>query len=368
MKKFFVSICLCLALSMTMPFSAFAAESKTLTVLYSGNVLGYIVPTRHCYSSEELGGFSRVSTLVEQIRKETGEVLLLDSGGMFPIYAVGPALIGEFSLKAMNQIGYNAMNLSWNELRYSSSLLDDMEKNIAFPFITSNAVHKDSNIPVGKKYVIKQIGNVKVGILGIMPIEPFEALPNPQFMERFRVTPPEDALKTLIPEVRKEADLILLLSHCGFKATTDIVAQVKGIDLAITGSDLEREVNESELGCQADPESAFVQTKADDKTVPVMQIGYGLKSLGLLKLTLDDKGQIAQHESKLIKLDMSIPSDPQIVEITGTDLYRKVADVRKERDEEDQRKRQEAQEMLKISPEEYLKKMKEKQAGTGGGK
>jgi 2',3'-cyclic-nucleotide 2'-phosphodiesterase (5'-nucleotidase family) len=368
MKKFSVLICLCFALCLTMPFSAVAAESKTLTVLYSGNVLGYIVPTRHCYSPEQLGGLARVSTLVEQVRKETGEVLLLDAGGLFPIYAVGPALIAEFSLKAMNQIGYNAMNLGWNELRYASSLLDDMGKNIAFPFITSNAVQKDSNLPVGKKYHVRQIGNIKVGILGIMPLEPAEALPNPQFMERFTVTPPEDALKTLVPEVRKEADFVILLSHCGFKATSDLVSQVKGIDLAITGADGEREVNETEPGCQPDPESASVQTKADGKTVPVMQIGYGLKSLGLLKLTLDDKGQIAQHESRLIKLDMSIPSDPQIAEITGTDLYKKVADVRKERDEEDQRKRQEAQEMLKLSPEEYLKKMNEKQAGTGGGK
>ncbi|MDM8526274.1 hypothetical protein QUF80_23090 [Desulfococcaceae bacterium HSG8] len=46
MKKFFISIVLCVALMMVSPLNCLADTGKTLTILYSGNIGGNITPVR----------------------------------------------------------------------------------------------------------------------------------------------------------------------------------------------------------------------------------------------------------------------------------------------------------------------------------
>jgi len=44
LKKFFVSIFVCVALSVFSPFNCLADGDRTVTILYSGDVLGHITP------------------------------------------------------------------------------------------------------------------------------------------------------------------------------------------------------------------------------------------------------------------------------------------------------------------------------------
>jgi len=96
----------------------------------------------------------------------------MDSGNLFPVRGHSRKQIAEISLKAMSLMEYDAMNLGWNDLAFDTEFLNKMRSRAAFPLITSNVVYKDSGLPFGEKYIIKTVGNIRVGILGVMPLEP----------------------------------------------------------------------------------------------------------------------------------------------------------------------------------------------------
>ena len=256
------------------------------------------------------------------------------------------------------------MNLGWNDLAFDTEFLNKMRSRAAFPLITSNVVYKDSGLPFGEKYIIKTVGNIRVGILGVMPLEPIgevadphddscpEKQKNPEhahdqekhapFPEQLEIIPPEDALKGLLPEVRKQADLVILLSQCGYKGTMLLVNKLDGIDLAISG--------------------LKPTNKAEKSRVPIMQTAHIGKRLGYVKLTLNDAGQIIKTEDQMIRLNGFIPSEGRVIKLTSDDIGKKI------REGELRKMEKEAKALLQLSPEKYYEMLMKEQTKTGGEK
>lgn len=311
------------------------------------------------------GGLARIASLAKWTRSdENHRVILIDNGGMLtpPREAREKA---EITLEAMNLMDYTAMNIGWSDLALGADLLKEEMARVAFPMISSNLVYKDSKRPFAKKYVIKRVGNVRVGILGILPTEPLEgirpALEKSCAKEKFEeislkdvaladdleIIPPREALETLIPEIRNHADLVILLSQCGYEATRLMADEVKGIDLAISG-----------IGYPTPKEK-------DASRVPVLPTAYRGGQLGYAKLLLDEKsGKFVTKEQKMLKLDKLVMPDNLVESVTGTDVKKKIVQRQKEKFEN------EARTLQKLTPQEYYQKLlKEKQAiGTGGDK
>ncbi|MCP4110134.1 MAG: hypothetical protein GY749_32200 [Desulfobacteraceae bacterium] len=261
-------------------------------------------------------------------------------------------MVAELGLKAMNLIDYSAMNMGWSELSTGTGFLKKVTSTISFPLITSNLMHKGTNATLGKKYVIKRMGDIRVGILGIIPPEQRDryakgckqnlseikgqsekaAVPLSLLMERLEIVPPEQALKNLLPEVRNQADIVILLSQYNLEDTSVLANSLGGIDLAISG-------RRKKLGSPS------------DTGVPVLEVAYQCRGIGYVKLTLDDTGKITQKQNKMIPLTDKIASDQQIVMITGEDINKKIKNEEKRKAEEEQRA------LLKLSPQEYYEKV-----------
>ncbi len=117
---------------------------------------------------------------------------------------------------------------------------------------------------------------------------------------------------------------------------------MKGIDLAISGQRM--------TAVHPDEESE----------VPVMEATYQGKSLGFVRLTLDDTGRIIHKKNELLQLGDSIPSDTHISKITGDDIRAKV------REEEMRKIEKESEALMKLTPQEYYELLKRQQSETGG--
>lgn len=276
-------------------------------------------------------------------------MLLIDCGQVLPARGFDLKMRADLSLKAMNQMAYAAMNLGATDFHLGADFLKKVTSSIAFPFVTSNLVYKDSRLPFGKKYVIKNVREVKVGILGVMPLGAFEKVLNAGSVENIEIIPPRKALKSLLPEVRKKADLVILLSQCGFEATTLLVNNTEGIDLAISGG-----MRKPEL------------TSKNIKTL-VMQAAFRGTSLGFLKLTIDDTGQIIRSQREMIQMDESVAPDDQIVKMID-DAYHEKTRQRKRMTAERKRRalEQEAKELWKLTPQEYIEMLRKKESKAGG--
>lgn len=308
--------------------------------------------------------------MVNSIRSDEARALLLDCGGFFPTRGLSQqskGMIADLGFQAMNRMGYAAMNLGTIDFSLGIDFLNKVTSAITFPLVTSNLVYKESGLPFGKKYVIESAGDVKVGILGVMPADAFENLPAVLTRATLEIIPPEKALEDLIPEIKKKADIVILLSQCGLEATTLLVDNHDDIDLAIIGGVKKGELAEKKIPCGKGPEGE--EPLSTYKKALVMLVGWRGQSLGSVRLTIDSAGQVIQRQGKMIPVNDSVAADERIAKITGEDIYKKIMQEKKMRKEKRLMEiSREIEELRKLTPEEYIERQLKKESRAGGEK
>lgn len=289
--------------------------------------------------------------MVKSILKEEGKdnVLLLDSGGAFlpgnRVAIIEKAeLVDKISLEAMKEMGYAAMVPGPNELSLGPEFLKDTASDIRFPLVTSNLLYRDSRLPFGKKYIIKRVGGLRMAILGIVPLDLFDRVKGKEsLLHTLEIISPNKALKDLLPVVRDKADLVILLSQCNFEDTAILADGAGGIDIAI---------------CHR---SGMLKSPLKDIRTPILTYTELGRQLGFLKLKIDDLGQVELGVNKKITLSDSIEDDERIaIMLAGFEV-----DVKRMSHEA---MSQEAKELWKLTPEEYIRMLQKKQAETGARK
>ena len=114
------------------------------------------------------GGMSRVASLVEQIRTEESNVVLLDAGDIFQGTPYFNLFGGEVELKLMSQMKYDAGTMGNHDFDNGIDGFNKVMHNANFPFLCAN-YDFDKTILKGKTkpYHIIERQGVKIGIFGI---------------------------------------------------------------------------------------------------------------------------------------------------------------------------------------------------------
>lgn len=282
--------------------------------------------------------------MVKSIRSSEDHVLLLDCGGFFANRGKNLKLKNEISLKAMNLMDYDALNLGSREFSLGIDFLKSTSSAVSFPFVSSNLVYDKIQLPWIKDYIIKNVGGLRVAILGVMPSDALEKVSNPRYVKNLKIITPETALKNLLPEIRKKADLVILLSQLGVEATSLLVNNVHGIDLAISGGRKKPRHTDN------------------NGSTPVVQAGSRGDHLGSLQVTTSDTGEISIGQGKLIDLNKSLPSDDVVSKIIR-DAFSDESQERRRLLAEKRRQKlhKEFMEELKSTPEEFFELERKRQ-------
>jgi 2',3'-cyclic-nucleotide 2'-phosphodiesterase/3'-nucleotidase len=211
-------------------------------------------------------GLARTASLIEAIRAEAGNSILLDNGDIIQGNPMGDYIAYEKGLEdnvhpiiaAMNTLGYEAATLGNHEFNYGLDYLDKALAGAEFPFVSANLVRGElaadplSDDTYIQPYLIveKELTDgsgatktIKVGIIGFLP---------PQIMTwdathlsgKVNTRDIVETATAYVPRMREEgADIIVALSHSGIAAdqTTGAenaslqLAAVDGIDVVLTG-------------------------------------------------------------------------------------------------------------------------------------
>jgi len=274
--------------------------------------------------------------MIESIRKNEQAVLLLDGGSLF----ANDGGKADLLVNAMEMMGYDALNLGSTEFFLGKEFLQHTRSHVSFPYIASNLLDGGSRLPWTREYVIKEVGGIRVAILGILDPDLFAQLPNKGQIKEFQVISPETVLNRLLPEVKEKADLVILLSQLGPGRTQALVKAVTGIDVAISSGD-------------ADP--YFSQTAEKPFVLHTGNLG---KAIGLLRLTLDQKRMLSVGENRHVLLDKSVPDNEQVARLV--EVHKKTEAVKQEK------LQKELMEGLQLSPEEFMERYRKEQTGKGG--
>ena len=261
-----------------------AQEESTVRILFTNNSNGKL-ENCHC-RNDSTGGLAERVGFIRKYREKHPDFLLLDSGGYLGLSDVerkGPKVF-----ELMGIMGYDAWGIGDQELykgfrRFMESFGDQTGRLI-------NASLVDSiGKPVFKPYQIFEIGDIRIGVIGVFSAETFRFFPDES--RDFMFENPDAVLDRLAPEVKKSADFIVLLSQMGRIEDVKLAGRRKDIDLIIGGHS-QTLLNEalSVSGCR------------------IVQAGKGGGRVGEIILTFDvQKKQLLDFTYKLIELDVSYP-------------------------------------------------------------
>ncbi|MHB0858185.1 MAG: bifunctional metallophosphatase/5'-nucleotidase [Anaerolineae bacterium] len=244
------------------------------------------------------GGYARIATLLKQIRAEgQGRVLFCDCGDT--LHGTYPALVtkGQALVPVLNALGIDAMAAHW-ETAYGPATFRQRAAELDYPTLAINLYDKATQTRVFPPYRIKEIGGLRIGLVGIVSNIVDKTMP-PSFSEGLRFTLGREELPETIDVLRsqEQVDLIVLISHLGFPQDMKLVSDVQGIDVCLSGHTHHR----------------LARPVLQGKTL-VIQSGSHGSFLGRLALEIEG-GQIVNYRHQLIEVDADIPPDPMVDEL-----------------------------------------------------
>lgn len=301
-----------------------ADESVTLTILATTDVHGHIYPYDYLTARARSRGLAQVATLVKHLRASQPNTLLVDCGDAFqgtPLAYVAARMHPKEPnpiVTVMNLMGYDALAVGNHEFNFGLETLWRLKEQARFPWLAANLTgyYHDSRRSF-PPYVIRDVAGVRVAVLGMVT----PAIPNWEVREHYRGYRFHDLIKTAreyVPELRRRADVVLLMVHAGLgrdpvtaeptpglpgeDAVWELAEQVQGIDAIIFGH------SHQELA------------GLDVNGVRLVQPKNWGQSVAELRLTLTRGGSqepwhVVEKESRLIPVDESVEPDAEILEL-----------------------------------------------------
>lgn len=173
---------------------------------------------------------------------------------------------GKSSIEVMNAMRFDAMVVGNHEFDFGPKVLKERIAQARFPVLGANV----KGVPALKPYVIKNLQGVRIAIIGVVTPET-PVTTHPRNVTGLTFSTPESAVKQYLPELKRRADIIIVLSHCGFQADRDLAAKIPEIDVIIGGHS----------------HTKILQPELVGRTI-IVQAWEHAKALGVLNLKVKD--------------------------------------------------------------------------------
>jgi S-sulfosulfanyl-L-cysteine sulfohydrolase len=184
-----------------------------------------------------MGGFAHLATLVRQLRASRPGSLLLDGGDTWQGSATSLWSRGQDMIDAQKLLGVDVMTAHWEFTYGAERVKEVVDKDFAgkIDFIAQNVRTADFGDPVFPAYVIREINQVPVAIVG--QAFPYTPIANPRyFVAEWTFGINEESLQKAVDEARgKGAHAVVLLSHNGMDVDLKLASRVAGIDAILGG-------------------------------------------------------------------------------------------------------------------------------------
>ncbi|MFU8898446.1 sulfate thiol esterase SoxB [Roseinatronobacter thiooxidans] len=183
-----------------------------------------------------MGGMDRVATVVNAIRADRPDALLLDGGDTWHGSMTSYLTKGQDVVNVMNALGVEAMTSHW-EWTFGQDRVREIVADLPFPFLGQNIFDNEWNEPSEEfdPYTWFERGGVKIAVIG--QAFPYMPIANPGWkFPDFSFGIRDQRMQEMVDEVRAQgADLVVVLSHNGFDVDRQMASRVTGIDVVLTG-------------------------------------------------------------------------------------------------------------------------------------
>ncbi|WP_223791969.1 bifunctional metallophosphatase/5'-nucleotidase [Methanobacterium spitsbergense] len=239
------------------------------------------------------GGYARIATIFNQIRAENpNKTLVFDCGDTIHGTYAAVKTKGEALIPILNYLDFDAMTAHW-EFAYGPEHLKKLTKKLNYPLLAINCYNESNNELLFEPWIIKEIGKLKIGIIGIAATIVDKVMPS-NFSKGIYFTMGNEELPYYIKKLRNDekVDLIVVISHLGFPQEMKLAMDVDGIDILLSSHTHNR----------------LYKPAIVNNTI-LIQSGCHGSFIGRLDLSIS-QGKIVKFKHRLITVAEDIQPDP----------------------------------------------------------
>lgn len=282
-------------------------KAQRITLLHTTDIHGQVNVHDEFFWEEgkaafrKRGGFAHIKTMINQLRKENPNTLMLDGGDCFQGSAIAALSEGQAMIPLMNNIGYDLMLPgNWEVVYGKKMMVKDMGGYYA-PKVCSNMFDDQTMELMFPPYHTFYIGGIKIGFVGYNdPLTPMRQ--SPDYWEGIKFSDPEKNVAAYVRLLKEQegCKMVFALTHMGMAQQLHLSNQpyADGIDY-ILGADTHERIREP------------LQGKYSKVTEP----GSFASFLGKLDIVIED-GKIKEEAYELMEVDPEkYAADEEMVEL-----------------------------------------------------
>lgn len=307
MKRCSILTCSLLIVLLSLNISA---QMDTLTILHFNDTHSCLAPlaprTQDLQGTR--GGIARAATVIGMAKLTEPNVLVLHGGDSFIGDLFFNHYYGAAELQLLNSIGVDAMAVGNHEFDLTPAVLDtalDMAFPAGgFPLLSANIILDDPAVQSLKNYIkpyiVKQMGNMKIGIFGMTtPEAAITSIPSPVVIDTNGAALIQTAAATVAALKTENCNVIICLSHLGLNIDEALASYIPGINLIVGAHDHYLLTQPIEI------------TNPEGKTTLIVQAGSFYSNIGEIKLAVSSSN-VSKISYQTIELNGNIPEEPTV--------------------------------------------------------
>lgn len=279
-------------------------------------------------------------------------MVVVDCGDMFLKKKSPEELRAKTIATAMGVMKYDAINPGEEDFGLGASFFVDQVRLNNLPIVSATVKLKDDKKnELIKPYMVKDFNGLKIGITGIAP-KSFFKLEGKDVDSVILENKMSEKLASTVKELKNEinVDLVIAMTHLGFDPSKNLLLynDFEGLDIAVSGHGRYQTKDPEKI-----KNTFLVQNSMSGEYLGVMKVGFGS----------DNKPESCTLENVVLGIDL--PEDPVVKKLVNQfeseagkleELNRVDAKVKDENES--------VKKVLKLSPKEFVEKMKGREGQT----
>ena len=238
---------------------AATAESRprTLLILHTNDIHGHVENA------------ARFAAHFRERKATRDDVLIVDAGDAITGTPLSSMFEGLPIFEITSAMGYDAAALGNHEFDHGWRRIAAFREAASYPLLAANVRAPDGELIADAAWTLRRVNGIDVGLIGVLT-EATARMIIREGNEGVTFEPAREALRRLVPKVRAQADLVVVLSHVGHEEELALAKEIEGIDVIIGGHS-----------------HTLLEEPAWTGTTIVTQAHHSLKQLGWLYLRVD---------------------------------------------------------------------------------
>lgn len=272
-----------------------ADNLKKITILYTNDTHSRLLPFTQAVTGKSVGGIERRAAYFSSVKKENPFTLVLDAGDLSQGTPFYNFFKGAAEFKAFSLAGYDYLTVGNHEFDYGLQNLKSQALAAGLEFVCANLFDSKTLKPLFTPFIIKNIGGVKIAVIGVMGKEAWDVVSN-KYKEGVLYADEFVLLKKICGMLSDKVDLIVLLSHSGYRHDIKLAAALPEIGVII-GSHTHTKMDK--------PLEVYTGRPPLNKTIVTQAFENGVYA-GRLDFYFDEGNRLLNYDSFYKLIDSSI--------------------------------------------------------------